>query len=114
MGPEGFPFAVRVPVRADRAAGVVRIEADPEGAPIEPGLACLCAHDHAPDFSWRRNFQVGGDLEEDHGGWLLRPHKLVGGVEPSPTSTVQRYRHNARKALRFRRIAKGELAKRGR
>ena len=114
VGPEGFPFAVRVPVRADRAAGVVRIEADPEGAPIEPGLACLCAHDHAPDFSWRRNFQVGGDLEEDHGGWLLRPHKLVGGVEPSPTSTVQRYRHNARKALRFRRIAKGELAKRGR
>jgi hypothetical protein len=114
VGPDGFPFAVRVPVRADRAAGVVRIEADPEGAPIEPGLACLCAHDHPPDFSWQRNFQVRGDLEEDHGGWLLRPHKLVGGFELPPTSAVDRYRQNGRKVLRFRRIAKREMAKRGR
>ena len=114
VGPDGFPFAARVPVRADRAAGVVRIDADPEGAPIEPGLACLCAHDHPPDFSWLRNFQVRGDLEEDHGGWLLRPHKLVGGFELPPTSAVDRYRQNGRKVLRFRRIAKRELAKRGR
>ena len=39
VGPDGFPFAVRVPVRADPDAGVVRVEADPVGAPIDPGLA---------------------------------------------------------------------------
>jgi hypothetical protein len=68
VGPDGFPFAVSVPVRADRAAGVVRIGADPVGAPIESGIACLCAAD----------LRVRGDLEEDCGGWTLRPHAMVG------------------------------------
>ena len=72
VGPEGFPFAVRVPVRADRETGLVRIEADPVRAPIEPGLACLCAH--APEHC----FDVLGDLEEHGGGWVLRPHRVVG------------------------------------
>jgi hypothetical protein len=67
VGPDGFPFAVSVPVRADPAAGVVRIGADPVGAPIEAGVACLCAGE----------LRVRGDLEEDHGGWTLRPHALV-------------------------------------
>jgi hypothetical protein len=71
VGPDGFPFAVSVPVRADRAAGVVRIGADPVGAPIETGIACLCAAD----------LRVRGDLEEDHGGWTLRPHTMVGATE---------------------------------
>jgi hypothetical protein len=78
VGPDGFPFAVRVPVGADRDAGIVRIGADPVGAPIEPGLACLCAS----------ALRVRGDLEEDHGGWIVRPHGLVGDAkgraEPSP------------------------------
>jgi hypothetical protein len=72
VGPEGFPFAVRVPVRADRETGLVRIEADPVGAPIEPGLACLCAH------AREHCFDVLGDLEEHRGGWVLRPHRVVG------------------------------------
>jgi hypothetical protein len=69
VGPDGFPFAVRVPVRADGVAGVLRIGADPDGAPIEPGLACLCAHDG--------RFHALGDLEEEHGGWVLRPHRVA-------------------------------------
>jgi hypothetical protein len=72
VGPDGFPFAVRVPVRADGAAGVVRIGSDPVGAPIEPGLACLCA----------RSLRIIGDLEEDRGDWVLRPHG-VGDLERS-------------------------------
>jgi hypothetical protein len=67
IGPDGFPFAVSVPVRADPAVGVVRIGADPVGAPIEAGIACLCAAD----------LRLRGDLEEDHGDWALRPHALV-------------------------------------
>ena len=68
VGPDGFPFAVRVPVAADREAGVVLVDADPVGAPIEPGLACLCA-----DAPGRRGFHVLGDLDEDRGVWVLRP-----------------------------------------
>jgi hypothetical protein len=71
VGPDGFPFAVRVPVRADRDAGVVRIGADPVGAPIEPGQACICIDE----------VHVRGDLECDHGGWVLRPHAIVGATE---------------------------------
>src|ERR671931_395554 len=71
VGPDGFPFAVRVPVRADRQAGVVRIGADPVGAPIEPGQACVCVGD----------VHVRGDLEDEHGGWVLRPHAIVGANE---------------------------------
>jgi pyridoxamine 5'-phosphate oxidase-like protein len=71
VGPDGFPFAVSVPVGADRAAGVVRIGADPVGAPIESGVACLCAAD----------LRVRGDLEEERGGWTLRPHAMIGAVE---------------------------------
>jgi hypothetical protein len=72
VGPDGFPFAVRVPVGTDREAGVVLVAADPVGAPIEPGLACLCA-----DAPGRRGFHVLGDLDEDRGVWVLRPHRVA-------------------------------------
>lgn len=67
VGPDGFPFAVRVPARADRAGRVVHLEADPVGAPIEPGLACLFA----------AGLQLCGDLVEERGRWLLRPHRVL-------------------------------------
>ena len=70
--------AVRVPVRAERDAGLVLVDADPVGAPIEPGLACLCAD--APD---RRGFHVLGDLDEDRGVWVLRPHRVADPVHTS-------------------------------
>ena len=72
VGPDGFPFAVRVPVRAERDAGLVLVDADPVGAPIEPGLACLCA-----DAPGRRGFHVLGDLDEDRGVWVLRPRRVA-------------------------------------
>jgi hypothetical protein len=110
--PDGFPAAVRVPISLDREAKVIRVGADPVGVPLEPGLACVTAHDHAPDFSWQRNFQVRGDLIADDDGWAVVPHKLVGGFELPPASTAERYRLNFSKTMRFRRIAKRELAKR--
>jgi hypothetical protein len=67
VGPDGFPFAVRVPVRADSDARLLHVDADPVGAPIEPGLSCLCAG----------GLQVRGDLEEDAGTWILRPHRMA-------------------------------------
>ena len=110
--PDGFPFAVRVPVRPDRAAGIVRVEAEPVGVPWQPGLACLTAHDHDERFTWQRNFQVRGDLVEDGGSWALVPHRVVGGFELPPGSLVERLRSNSAKVKRYRQIAKAELARR--
>ena len=40
------------------------------------------------------------------------PRKLIGGFELPPTSTLGRYRANAAKIRRYRKIAKRELAAR--
>jgi hypothetical protein len=109
--PDGFPAAVRVPIALDRDARVIRLEVEPLGIPLEPGLVCLTAHDHSPDFTWQHNFQVRGDLVSRDGGWVVVPHRLVGGFE-APPSTFERYRANLSKTLRFRRIAKRRLAAR--
>jgi hypothetical protein len=111
VAPDGFPFAVRVPVSVDRDARLVRIEADPLGMPWAAGPACVTAHAHDDEFTWQRNFQVRGDLVEDADGWALVPHRLVGGFEV-PESTLQMYRENLGKMRRFRRTAKQQLAKR--
>jgi Pyridoxamine 5'-phosphate oxidase len=112
VGPDGFPFSARVPIEVDRAAHRVRIGAEPGGAPLEAGLACLTAHAHHPEFRWQLNFQVRGDLVREDGGWALVPHKLVGGMELPPESILTRYRGNWRKIKRYRRTAKRELAQR--
>jgi hypothetical protein len=111
VGPDGFPLSGRVAVSLDRDARRIRLGDPPSGIPLEEGLACLAAHDHAPDFTWQRNFQVRGDLVQDERGWSLVPAKLVGGFELPPTA-LERYRQNFSKMRRFRRIAKRELAKR--
>ena len=110
--PDGWPFAFRVPLSADGVAGELRLGREPMGAPLQPGLACLTVHRHAPDFSWQVNFQARGDLSEDERGWLFRPHRVIEGMELPPTSALERYRRNWSKMQRFRRTAKRELAER--
>jgi hypothetical protein len=112
VAPDGFPFSVRLPISIDREAHRVRLGGGALGVPVQPGLACVTAHDHHPEFKWQRNFQVRGDLIDENGGWALVPHKLVGGFELPPGSLLQRYRLNARKMLRFRKIARRELSRR--
>jgi hypothetical protein len=114
VAPDGFPFSVRLPIAVDREARRVRLEGAPVGVPWQPGLACVTAHDHPPDFKWQRNFQVRGDLVEEDGAWAVIPHKLVGGFELPPGSLVKRARLNMSKIRRYRRTAKRELAERGR
>ena len=112
VAPDGFPFSVRLPIAIDREARRVRLEGAPLGIPFHPGLACLTAHDHDPELKWQRNFQVRGDLVQEDGAWVIAPHKLVGGFELPPGSALERYRLNARKMLRFRKIARREQARR--
>jgi Pyridoxamine 5'-phosphate oxidase len=114
VAPDGFPFSVRLPIEVDREAGRLRLGGAPVGVPWRPGLACVTAHDHSADFRWQRNFQVRGDLVEEDGAWAVVPRKLIGGFEIPPGSLIQRVRLNMRKMRRYRRIAKRELAARGR
>ncbi len=111
VGPDGFPFATRVPVRPDPGARLVHVAGETVGFPWRPGLACLVAHEHAPDFSWQRNFQVRGDLVETEDGWALAPHRVIGGME-APPSFIERAKLNARKSLRWARTARSERARR--
>jgi hypothetical protein len=113
VGPDGFPFAIRVPISCDPANRWVWIEGAPTGIPLQAGLACLTAHKHGEEFTWQENFQVRGDLVRSGHQWALVPHKLVGGFEV-PQGRIAMMRANARKVRRFRRTAKRELARRGR
>ncbi len=112
VAPDGFPFSVRVPVSADRRSKLVLIDAAAVGAPLEPGLACITAHDHEPSLEWRRNFHVRGDLVERGGRWALVPHRLVGGFELPPGGALTRTIGNFGKIRRFRRTARRELSRR--
>jgi hypothetical protein len=104
-------MSARVPIEPDEPAGRIRLRQVPVGVPLAPERACLTVHEHHPEFKWQKNFQVRGNLLPDDGGWALIPRKLVGGFE-LPASALARYRLNARKMGRFRKIAKRELAKR--
>jgi hypothetical protein len=112
VSPDGFPFAVRIPVHLDEANRWIRLELEPVGAPLQSGLACLTAHSHGESFTWQQNFQVRGDLVFTGDCWALLPHKIVGGFEVPP-SRLAMLRANAAKARRFRRTARRELARRG-
>lgn len=108
--PDGFPFSVRVPVRADESRRLIALDHELTGVPLQPGLACLTAHVHADRFSWQENFQVQGDLVAAGQRWALVPRRFVGGFE-MPRSRLAALRANASKARRFRRTAKRELAR---
>jgi hypothetical protein len=111
ISPDGFPFSVRVPVRLDAAARWITIEGAPTQIPFAGGLACLTAHAHGEPFRWQQNFQVRGDLIFAEGSWALIPRRIVGGFE-LPPSQLAMLRANTRKARRFHRTAKRELAAR--
>jgi hypothetical protein len=112
VAPDGFPFSVRLPISLDRESRRVRIGAGAHAVPVQPGLACLTAHDHHPELEWQRNFQVRGDLVPEDGNWAIVPHKLVGGFEFPPGSLIEKYRRNWAKMRRFRRIARHQLQRR--
>jgi len=112
VSPDGFPFAVRVPVHVDEASRWIRVEGAPSAIPFQPGLACLTAHLHGEHFTWHHNFQVRGDLVQVDDGWALIPHRLIGGFEV-PRTRIAMFRANTAKARRFHRTAKRELARRG-
>ena len=112
VAPDGFPFSIRLPVRPDEAAGCIRFDVDALGVPVAPGLACLSAHIHSPEFAWQNNFQVRGDFVERDGDWVFVPQRYVGGFNV-PRGRVAMLRENWGKSLRFRKRAKQEIARRG-
>jgi hypothetical protein len=71
VGPDDFPFAVQVPITVEPDARRVRIDADPVGAPVEPGPAALLVVDGDGELL------VRGDLLEDGGVLTLHPRDHV-------------------------------------
>jgi hypothetical protein len=67
VSPDGFPFAVRVPVEPDEAAGLIRVGGAPMAVPFQPGLGCLTT----------RSVRLLGDLVAAEDGWALVPHGVV-------------------------------------
>jgi len=101
VAPDGFPAAGRVAVSCDAGARRVRVDSAPDGLPLLEGRACLTAHDHAPDFSWRENFQVRGDLVREADGWTLTPRKILGGLELPKEGPLARLRRGLSYTRRF-------------
>ena len=110
VAPDGFPLAVRLPIEVDRAERKIKLADELAGLPLAEGRACLTAHSHHPEFKWRENFQVRGDLALTDRGWQLTPHKLIGGLEmpkgPRRLVTMAQYQ------WRYYRRAKSRLAER--
>jgi Pyridoxamine 5'-phosphate oxidase len=112
VAPDGFPLVVRLPVSLDPGSRQILLDAQPAGLPLAEGRACLTAHSHSPDFNWRENFQVRGDLVRAGEGWALVPHRLVGGLKIPSKGLLGRYRGSLGRSLRFYRTARRELNKR--
>jgi hypothetical protein len=113
VGPDGFPFAVRVPMTADRRGRSIAIDVQPGGIELRPGPVCVTAHDHDEKLRWTRNFQVRGDLLPDPShGWRVEPYRTVGGFELPPGGAFVRVVANIPKIRRFRKTAKRERQRR--
>jgi hypothetical protein len=112
VAPDGFPLVVRLPISLDAGSRQISLGVEPAGLPLAEGLACLTAHSHGADFSWRENFQVRGDLVRAGDGWALVPHKLVGGLELPNQGVLGSYGPTLRRSIRFYRTARRELRKR--
>jgi hypothetical protein len=95
VSPDGFPFAMRVPVHVDGAARWIVIDGAPTGIPFQPGLACLRAS--APD---REALQLRGDLVFAEGTWALIPHQVIPGLQ-SRRSTLGRLRRLAQRGSKW-------------
>ena len=105
-GPDGYPYAVRLPVAIDASTRRIRFARAPTALPVSIGAACVTAHSHSPEFRWQENFQVRGDLIRDGGGLALVPRKMVGGFELPKESRIAGVRRNYKKARRFAKIAR--------
>jgi hypothetical protein len=70
VGPDGFPFAVRLAVIGDRESAQLLFPRVPLGVPVEPGPGCV----HCPDGA-----RVHGDLIPRAEGWTLVPYAVVAG-----------------------------------
>jgi hypothetical protein len=79
VGPDGFPFSIRMPVSLDAAERWISIGGDPEWAPLAEGLACLTLLEHDESRHHQETFQVRGDLVLREGGWSLIPRRALDG-----------------------------------
>lgn len=111
VGPDGFPFSMRLPVTPDEQSRCIRFDCDIPALPLRPSRACLVAHLHSEQFAWQSNFQVRGDFVQQGEDWVFVPQKFVGGFVV-PRGRIPMMREMIGRTLKHRSKAKAELAKR--
>ena len=109
VGPDGFPFAMRARRSSPTAATrLIRLGGDPVGAPLDPGLACLVIHGHAPDFSLAA--ELPGPRRpraRRRPAGRSRRARSSAASRSRPARPVAQIRVNAKKMRRYHKIAEG-------
>ena len=105
VAPDGFPFSVRLPIeRGPRRRAGSAWAARPSGVPLQPGLACLTAHDHHPGL--RLAAQLPGARRPRRGGRRLGADPAQAGRRlraPARARPSRSYRQNAGRIIRYRK-----------
>jgi len=100
---EGFPLSVRCAPQADEARQVIRVTLPP-GVTVQPGPASLMSHYHDHQLWNLRGYNVFGTLEpeaEGQGGWVLRPRKIISGLDSNPLRSFRLLSDARRAAQRY-------------
>ncbi|MBP7998718.1 MAG: hypothetical protein KA314_13965 [Chloroflexi bacterium] len=99
---EGFPLSVRCVPQADGARQVIRVQLPPEVV-AQPGPASLMSHHHDAQLWNLHGYSVVGELarEEGEGGWVLRPQKIIPGMDSNPLGSLRLIRDARRAAQRY-------------
>jgi len=77
----GFPLSVRCVPQMDGTRQVIRVKLPPDVV-AQPGPASLMSHYHDNQMWNLRGYNVVGELEkEGEEGWVLRPRRLLPGLD---------------------------------
>ena len=106
VAPDGFPFSVRVPISVDRSARRVRIAGGVLGVPVQPGLACLTAHDHTPSSAGSGTSRCAATSSRRTATGCSCRTGWWAASSCRPESKARLYARNARKMPGFWRTAK--------
>lgn len=77
---DGFPFSGRCVPQQDEARQVIRVTLPPDVS-VQPGPASLMSHAHDEQMWNLRGYNVVGELEREGEGWVLRPRRLLSGLD---------------------------------
>lgn len=100
---QGFPLSVRCAPQPDEARQVIRVTLPPD-VTAQPGPASLMSHHHDQQLWNLHGYNVLGTLEreaEGEKGWVLRPRKIISGLDSNPLRSFNLLRSARRAAQQY-------------